>query len=758
MKLELPATLEAMTARASDQPMPLFSDTPDAPTMGLRQYQEDAVTALTSYARAKWSALCLVAPTGSGKTAMVMGFILATQDQHSAVVIACPSLQTEANFTGRAWRFRLADGSVLERATDGSPLLCSPRASADKLGVLEAVVVRDVRAPGYIFPTTHQQLARWGVEALSEDLTGALLVVDEAHHVAASTQIGDIARTWRARGGRVLYVTATPYRGDRQSVVPDDAQTYVWPLSRHVATGHAPQRFSVRTLAIANARAETVAQLAGVELSEAEDEHGTSYEVVVRSWIADGCPKSVFIVPSQRSQAWTARLLEAIHRLAPNARVLNAVGTDPETAQRLTDAMECEQRVRHVRESRVDIVIACRRFDEGTDWPLCSHVYNYGVPGSMTLLMQRWGRTFRNKREIVGHPHPEQAELVMLVAQASQMLAAEFEKKYDGVMSLIACLMSDWSKGSPVGQRLWSRMEELTPTRQSLALRYRSSTPDDVRLQAQNLVASYAQDFERQTGRPPTAAETSSYLTASNGKVSDKVKSAARLLVVEQLTDQEPDLIRLVAARFAALDSFDQFDVTVSSMLADFGTRTVRYGERVRKFQSNFLLSGSSAAPKPDLTVDLIVAAMKSHKRRTKEWPNLKSGDATIDFGFPETWSAVEVALSVGVRGLPGGTSIAKVRTEECGVEHRHGLALLTEELIWAAAQRFNARTGQWPTSASGDATEDFGHKRTWGGVDASLRLGGRGLPGGSALGQLLRAHGVTPKRGRKPKRFRSMI
>jgi hypothetical protein len=37
-----------------------------------------------------------------------------------------------------------------------------------------------------------------------------------------------------------------------------------------------------------------------------------------------------------------------------------------------------------------------------------------------------------------------------------------------------------------------------------------------------------------------------------------------------------------------------------------------------------------------------------------------------------------------------------------------------TEETVIAAAVRYHERTGKWPTSESGDATEDFGYEVTW--------------------------------------------
>src|SRR5437764_440354 len=58
----------------------------------------------------------------------------------------------------------------------------------------------------------------------------------------------------------------------------------------------------------------------------------------------------------------------------------------------------------------------------------------------------------------------------------------------------------------------------------------------------------------------------------------------------------------------------------------------------------------------------------------------------------------------------------------------------LREVLTWASAYRES--TGKWPTKRAGDIPGSFGE--TWAAVDAALRDGTRGFPGGSSLAQLL--------------------
>jgi hypothetical protein len=59
-------------------------------------------------------------------------------------------------------------------------------------------------------------------------------------------------------------------------------------------------------------------------------------------------------------------------------------------------------------------------------------------------------------------------------------------------------------------------------------------------------------------------------------------------------------------------------------------------------------------------------------------------------------------------------------------------------------------RMGSWPKYNSGAITEAPG--KTWASVDAALRLGNRGLPGGSSLAQLLQKWRSMRNKARLPR------
>jgi hypothetical protein len=99
----------------------------------------------------------------------------------------------------------------------------------------------------------------------------------------------------------------------------------------------------------------------------------------------------------------------------------------------------------------------------------------------------------------------------------------------------------------------------------------------------------------------------------------------------------------------------------------------------------------------------------------------------------------VDLALRGGYRGLPGGTSLARLLARRLGIRNRASLPPLNPEQIRRWAERHYRRTGAWPTRDSGpvlDAPEE-----TWRGLDLALRGGYRGLPRGSSLARLLDEH-----------------
>jgi hypothetical protein len=149
----------------------------------------------------------------------------------------------------------------------------------------------------------------------------------------------------------------------------------------------------------------------------------------------------------------------------------------------------------------------------------------------------------------------------------------------------------------------------------------------------------------------------------------------------------------------------------------------------------------------PPLTEEQILQWADEYFHRKGSWPTVASGAIANSGG--EKWAAVNQALRSGLRGLPGGSSLARLLKKHRGVRNRKQLSPLTKEKIWQWASVRHARIGEWPDAKSGPITDSPGD--TWLAVDMALRHGRRQLPGGSSLALLLAEKRGVPHRANRP-------
>lgn len=136
----------------------------------------------------------------------------------------------------------------------------------------------------------------------------------------------------------------------------------------------------------------------------------------------------------------------------------------------------------------------------------------------------------------------------------------------------------------------------------------------------------------------------------------------------------------------------------------------------------------------PKLTITQILAWADEHYKRTNKWPNLKAGAVS---GAPEeTWLNIDSALQRGQRGLPAGSSLAKLLADKREIRNKANLPVLSVNIILEWADHHYKKTRQWPNAKSGQVSAAQGE--TWANIAAALNRGGRGLPGNSSLAKLL--------------------
>lgn len=142
---------------------------------------------------------------------------------------------------------------------------------------------------------------------------------------------------------------------------------------------------------------------------------------------------------------------------------------------------------------------------------------------------------------------------------------------------------------------------------------------------------------------------------------------------------------------------------------------------------------------KPPLTVKQILGWADAFHERHGRWPHLDAGEVE---GVPgQTWGAVDRALTVGNRGMPGVTTLAKLLLARRGRRHLRYPPELSVERILAWADAHHARAGDWPSVSDRGQVRGAPRETTWVAIEIALQRGKRGLSGGSSIAQLLAAH-----------------
>lgn len=426
----------------------------------LREYQDEAVMSCSKSISVGNKYTAIVSPTGSGKSLMMSAVAARVRDLNkiSGGVICAPFISIENSFLKG------------DRSTSNLEDLRIKRfLSSDKVqGLSSDNIIADVNSRDIFYDyrnngddasdavigmfskfvvTTNQQLTKkeWMKAFFDKtieqygDLSGKLLIIDEAHHVTIEEKnsLGAFTEQWANMNGQVLMVTATPYRLDGKSVIPEDAYVFSRTIAEHSSSGYAPNNFEIGVVS-SGVKSENVEQFYGEEPC---DDYLAAITSMVLAWENDGKPKAVMNVPAGNSSDWASEIKRLIGDRHPECNVVNAVGD--ENKKKFVEILKNESYAKRYEDSKVDIFVACKRFEEGTDWKFCSHVYNWGVPKSFGLIVQRWGRSFRDKRGIANYPEKfeNEASIKFFVTKIDE---DKLDKKHREHVWLISAFLYDW--------------------------------------------------------------------------------------------------------------------------------------------------------------------------------------------------------------------------------------------------------------------------------------------------------------------------
>lgn len=450
--------------------------------MTLYAYQSDLVALLEAHF-AKERKVAFIAPTGSGKSLMVTTLLgrLRRDGRFARAIVCVPQTHIKDSF---GYVGQVEDPARQPRFTDTEGLATfdtSVRSTAE----LEAHLAG--RGCRFALVSTHATVASKDAFRLLKrfpSLAGQLLVVDEGHHSSNDRRLNQLSRfrdEWLARGGAVLLSTATPFRMDGSPVLDETWARVSRTMAEHTLGGvHAPEFLRCEHRWLARPAKSRRDLNCGVESSR------KLVGAIVADWANEARgpkgerPKTMIIVPQANSQQWTEMLIETFGKIG--CRTFDATGATAAKRNEVRRVLAGEAKVRRWRDSAFDVMLGCKRFDEGTDWAPCSLVYVIGFPTSLTATVQRWGRATRNKRDIAGHPFRDRATIVFYSPTWSDelrqdMLTVGRLAAHREVSHLLAAHTHDWETAQAFVEpraALWSKSssssQEADRLRQALQL------------------------------------------------------------------------------------------------------------------------------------------------------------------------------------------------------------------------------------------------------------------------------------------------
>src|SRR5713101_7653314 len=344
-------SLSGSHAMAADAAPPMMRLTP-------RPYQHEAVAALLAAAARGVQRPLLVLPSGTGKT-IIFALLVQRRGGRSLILAHRDELIQQA-----VEKLRLVDPTL-------------------PLGVVQAD--RDEHTAPTVVASVQTLSRRARLTRLVPDF--ATIVIDEAHHAPAATyqRILDYCRAGRAEGPLVVGVTATPERGDRQSLRPVfDGIVYQKTLVEMMQAGYLVDLRAIQVLLQADLDALATAQGDFVE---------ADLETVL---LAANAPAQVLAAFQAHAADRKALLFTPTVALAyAMAATFQTAGIPAEALDGTTPVPTRRAILQRLRTGATQVVANCAVLTEGFDEPSVDCIIVARPTRSAPLYQQMLGRGTR---------------------------------------------------------------------------------------------------------------------------------------------------------------------------------------------------------------------------------------------------------------------------------------------------------------------------------------------------------------------------
>lgn len=344
--------------------------------------------------------LVITEPPGAGKSTTVK-FVMAKRllkDKNHKVIISIPTTLIAKSF-GRIM-LKFPDGEQVE--WDMEKNLCSGVTFQRKTNAIIKFLKTTKFTKGIherILITTHMALARAGdrligIADLFKDTT---LVIDEAHHIlypengdsTSANKIGNLI--YKIMSGRdpstsVWLTTATFFRGDKGIIISEDVMNqfgrYFLPLDEH-------WRDNIKH--IESFEFNFVMYKDDIiEDAMAVFKHHKRKTIVF-------CPYTGPLLEGRSKLEFRDNLIAAITNVWPECSIVDLIDEEGRDSRK-------NLLLKNKTAKEVDVILAVKMFDEGSDWVYAEQVLDLVPPNSLRIQVQRMGRTWRDlpgKRHIL---------------------------------------------------------------------------------------------------------------------------------------------------------------------------------------------------------------------------------------------------------------------------------------------------------------------------------------------------------------------
>jgi len=393
-------------------------------------YQEDLISQFSDRT-------FLVAPTGAGKTLMMLAKVSEWVKRGFHVAIVTPKLLitegVEAYTKDDDWSMDLVKRQVNFSLSQG--IIIQPEGAFERK-VQEATRILTKDIPGVVvcaYPTFLKVYDNLGRDSK------IAVIIDEAHHSSSGVELnrlGEVVERLIDHNRPLMLATATPFRADGRPLISNTEKFKILrrSLYEHYTEGFCPN------LAIKFGFLNNLVK----DLPE----------YYIREFEKNPIPTLMLV--KNKGQAY--KLYKKLKK-KDKWKILNLGSRDGRTLVSTKNRNEIKRLV--YEGQTFDIVIAIRMMDEGADWPWCSAVFFPSLPTSFVSVVQRFGRALRKKSP--DHPSPDTSRILFCEQEI-------LEKSGGDILKFAIRLKCLWSNVELFGKSIFKRKRIINPEKRIKAV------------------------------------------------------------------------------------------------------------------------------------------------------------------------------------------------------------------------------------------------------------------------------------------------